>query len=158
MASSIRGTTCACVVCLAELNSSSTRRRLDTESSKHPLPLLQSLGYNGEVTKSTFLCRQCFRDTERIVRLIRDELKQLELKMTSSTLLAKPKAKQPGAAESTGKQHNFVGKLTSSWQADAYIITPNKLLYHFVLPLLYFSISHFSSNFTDLFSPVQTVQ
>ena len=85
---------------------------------------------------------------------LRDELKQLELKMTSSTLLAK----QPGAAESTGKQYNFVGKLTSSWQADAYIITPKKLLYHFVLPLLYFSISHFSSNFADLFSPVQTVQ
>ena len=50
-ASSTRGATCTCVVCLAELNSCSTRRRrLATESSKLPLPLLQSLGYIGGVT------------------------------------------------------------------------------------------------------------
>ena len=58
-----------CVVCLAELPRSTSRRRLTSDSNKHIIPVLREIGHRvfsavNELlpeTNDTCLCRPCFR-------------------------------------------------------------------------------------------------
>ena len=66
-----------CVVCLAELPRSTSRRRLTSDSNKHIIPVLREIGHRvfsavNELlpeTNDTCLCRPCFR---KLIRLRQD--------------------------------------------------------------------------------------
>lgn len=76
-----------CIVCRKDVPKSTMRRRLYSEATKHVVPVLHEIG--GDIfpvqcvssilpnTDATFLCRPCFRDAEKLLRL-RKEVSQLE--------------------------------------------------------------------------------
>lgn len=80
-----------CIVCLTEVPKSSLRRRLNSASSKHVASALHGVGsraFNDRVpdgllpnTDDTFVCRPCFRNVEKLLRLKR-EVSELELELT----------------------------------------------------------------------------
>ena len=79
-----------CTVCLKFLPKSNTRRKLNSESTKHVVPVLREVvgrNFRAELVSAllpdrddTFLCRQCFRNAEKLQRL-RRELFGLECKL-----------------------------------------------------------------------------
>ena len=79
-----------CTVCLKHLPKSSTRRKLNSESTKHVVPVLREVAgrnFRAELVSillpdsdDTFLCRQCFRNAEKLQQL-RRELLGLECKL-----------------------------------------------------------------------------
>ena len=82
----------SCVLCLVEVAKSSLRRRINSASTQHVIPVLQEVGSNlfpccephrlippGD---DVFLCRSCFRHLEKLLTL-RREVRELEMKVTT---------------------------------------------------------------------------
>ena len=88
MATMRKDTSLNCIVCETTLANSNSRRRLASESTRHVIPVLVSLGsgdqYVSAIENGVFIFRQCFRDTERIQKL-RSELEHLVNKIKSSS-------------------------------------------------------------------------
>ena len=79
-----------CTVCLQELPKSTTRRRLNSDATKHVVPVLRELAgrsFQAECVSAllpcsddVFLCRACFRKAERLLQL-RKEMCGLECQL-----------------------------------------------------------------------------
>ena len=79
-----------CAVCMKHLPKSSARRKLNTESTNHVVPVLREVaGRNFDAglvsvllpnDDNAFLCRQCFRNAEKLLQL-RKDLYDMECKL-----------------------------------------------------------------------------